>query len=214
MLGLQPVLFRQMFYELSSWSSLGRRSLAYFGHAAVWTTLTLSLWLEVFRRKGAEVEAGVLCGGRDLARCHPTFQSLQVWLHGQHQNRVRCLSRPGEYSVCKHGQRQWGSRTSYQTYSFSGLKKMLSRCRMLKAPHPEWAFCLVLCAGAHEGKKDLIPGHLSPALWCLFLIQVAIQLNDTHPSLAIPELMRIFVDIEKLPWSKVWIVWLPFPLIK
>uniref|UniRef100_A0A8C7A2N5 Alpha-1,4 glucan phosphorylase n=1 Tax=Neovison vison TaxID=452646 RepID=A0A8C7A2N5_NEOVI len=34
--------------------------------------------------------------------------------------------------------------------------------------------------------------------------QVAIQLNDTHPSLAIPELMRIFVDIEKLPWSKAW----------
>ncbi|XP_023973820.3 glycogen phosphorylase, liver form, partial [Physeter macrocephalus] len=34
--------------------------------------------------------------------------------------------------------------------------------------------------------------------------QVAIQLNDTHPALAIPELMRIFVDIEKLPWSKAW----------
>ncbi|KAL4832914.1 hypothetical protein H8958_021596 [Nasalis larvatus] len=33
---------------------------------------------------------------------------------------------------------------------------------------------------------------------------VAIQLNDTHPALAIPELMRIFVDIEKLPWSKAW----------
>ena len=33
--------------------------------------------------------------------------------------------------------------------------------------------------------------------------QVAIQLNDTHPAMAIPELMRIFVDIEKLPWSKV-----------
>ncbi|XP_042845619.1 glycogen phosphorylase, liver form isoform X5 [Panthera tigris] len=34
--------------------------------------------------------------------------------------------------------------------------------------------------------------------------QVAIQLNDTHPALAIPELMRIFVDIEKLPWCKAW----------
>ncbi|XP_036910176.1 glycogen phosphorylase, liver form [Sturnira hondurensis] len=34
--------------------------------------------------------------------------------------------------------------------------------------------------------------------------QVAIQLNDTHPALAIPELMRIFVDIEKLPWPKAW----------
>lgn len=34
--------------------------------------------------------------------------------------------------------------------------------------------------------------------------KVAIQLNDTHPSLAIPELMRIFVDIEGIPWEKAW----------
>ncbi|GIX70282.1 hypothetical protein CDAR_612641, partial [Caerostris darwini] len=37
-----------------------------------------------------------------------------------------------------------------------------------------------------------------------FSDKVAIQLNDTHPSLAIPELMRIFLDLERLPWDTAW----------
>ncbi|XP_040853986.1 glycogen phosphorylase, liver form isoform X3 [Ochotona curzoniae] len=50
------------------------------------------------------------------------------------------------------------------------------------------------------------PGSSSSAgtMFDAFPEQVAIQLNDTHPALAIPELMRIFVDIEKLPWAKAW----------
>jgi starch phosphorylase len=37
-----------------------------------------------------------------------------------------------------------------------------------------------------------------------FSDKVAIQLNDTHPSLAIAELMRILVDEESIPWNKAW----------
>jgi hypothetical protein len=40
--------------------------------------------------------------------------------------------------------------------------------------------------------------------WKEFPNQVAIQLNDTHPTLAIPELQRILVDLEGLEWEEAW----------
>ena len=40
--------------------------------------------------------------------------------------------------------------------------------------------------------------------WGSFSDKVAIQMNDTHPALAVPELMRILVDQEHLGWDAAW----------
>ena len=40
--------------------------------------------------------------------------------------------------------------------------------------------------------------------WSLLPDKVAIQLNDTHPTLAVPELMRILLDQAHLDWEQSW----------
>jgi starch phosphorylase len=44
----------------------------------------------------------------------------------------------------------------------------------------------------------------SNADWSRLAEKVAIQLNDTHPSMAVPELMRILLDDAHLGWEQAW----------
>jgi starch phosphorylase len=61
-------------------------------------------------------------------------------------------------------------------------------------------YFLVACSLA-----DLVRRYRSKnADWTGFADKVAIQLNDTHPALAVPELMRILLDQAHLGWDQAW----------
>ena len=53
--------------------------------------------------------------------------------------------------------------------------------------------------------QDILATHLSEGRSLASMPDaIAIQLNDTHPAVAIPELMRLLVDEHGLPWAESW----------
>ena len=53
--------------------------------------------------------------------------------------------------------------------------------------------------------QDLVHRHLCADGDIHFLPNfAAVQLNDTHPSIAVPELMRLLIDLHGLPWDEAW----------
>ncbi|MCG8525811.1 MAG: glycogen/starch/alpha-glucan phosphorylase [Opitutales bacterium] len=53
--------------------------------------------------------------------------------------------------------------------------------------------------------KDIIRRYLNVHEgWGQFPEKIAIQLNDTHPALAVPELMRVLLDEHQFEWNEAW----------
>eukprot|EP00930_Biecheleria_cincta_P045964 TRINITY_DN3168_c0_g1_i1.p1 TRINITY_DN3168_c0_g1~~TRINITY_DN3168_c0_g1_i1.p1 ORF type:complete len:1026 (-),score=253.64 TRINITY_DN3168_c0_g1_i1:56-2806(-) len=40
--------------------------------------------------------------------------------------------------------------------------------------------------------------------WSELPEKVAVQMNDTHPTIAVAELMRLLVDVKRVPWDQAW----------
>ena len=61
-------------------------------------------------------------------------------------------------------------------------------------------YFLVACTIADAIRRFRAAGNE----WTALPDKVAMQLNDTHPTLAVPELMRILLDDAKLGWEEAW----------
>ncbi len=61
-------------------------------------------------------------------------------------------------------------------------------------------YFLVACSLADAVRRFRAAGND----WAALPDKVAMQLNDTHPTLSVPELMRILLDDAKLGWDEAW----------
>jgi len=64
--------------------------------------------------------------------------------------------------------------------------------------HQEYFFC---SASVQDLMRRYLQTHTT---FDQFADKVSIHLNDTHPVLAIPELMRLFLDVHHLPFNDAW----------
>jgi starch phosphorylase len=122
----------------------------------------------------------------------PTVNTLRLWSAGTHQDFNFLEFSRGDFFDAVHEKVAAGSLTRVlypddSTPRGKGLRFVQE-------------YFLVACSLADIVRRFRARGNDWPAL----PDKVAIQLNDTHPALAVAELMRILLDEAHLGWDRAW----------
>ncbi|KNB04059.1 starch phosphorylase [Fusarium oxysporum f. sp. lycopersici 4287] len=150
---------------------------------------SLPIWGRVVRSFQAVAYECSLCPGYDT----PTTNNLRLW---------SSKASGGEFDFQKFNNGDYESSVADQqrAETISAVlypNDNLERGKELRLKQQYFWVAASLYDIVRRFKKSNRP-------WKEFPDQVAIQLNDTHPTLAIVELQRILIDIEHLEWDLAW----------
>jgi starch phosphorylase len=122
----------------------------------------------------------------------PTVNMLRLWQARASEEFDLKLFNAGDYerSVVEKNDSEVISKVLYPNDAFQAGKELRLK--------QEYFF--VACSLA-DILRDYLKTHTD---FRAFPKKVAIQLNDTHPAIAVAELMRVLVDDHRLPWEEAW----------